>query len=211
MDTLTKIKRPLHVVAPISKIIADRLSPACSKISVAGSLRRALWFHRKFPGAMPPEIRDIDVVCIPIMQPGLFGQDDSSFLDARLDEMIADGTIAPGPRNGPKWKTFIVLAESNEQFGELLLDITVIPPAAAHTWGMQLAIKTGPQDFSRSLVTPIAHGGRKPEGLIVGGDCGFELHRVDSRGGGRTVRIDTRDEADVFAAYGIDWIDPHQR
>ena len=171
-----------------AKLIADRikalLTPACDRIEIAGSIRRK-----------KAEVGDIEIVCIPRLQPNLWGDEEQSVLDPFLDCLVGDGILIRGERNGPKWKQFFVPEPGTVG---VKLDLFITTPAE---WGYQFTIRTGPADFSKKLVTPRKYGGLMPSHLKAKGSRWLN--------NGRPLK--TPEEADVFNLMGIEWIDPEGR
>jgi hypothetical protein len=192
------------VAQPLADRIVAELAGGCDRVEVAGSVRRRA-----------ATVGDIEVLALPLWRANLLGEPgDETLLDPILRRLVDRGSLRPPTRNGPRWKTFELKAWSG-----IRLDLFIIDDPAA--WGMNLAIRTGPENFSRRLVTHGCNGGLLPNNLVH--RDGFKLFRILPRGdvppGCRydhaldrpLQRIPTREESDVFAAYGIDPIPPKER
>ena len=184
---MTKLQVPLADAERMAARIVELLSPACDRIEVAGSIRR-----RK------ASVGDIEIVAIPRYDEewDLFGKTFArrSQLDDALDQIIAQGIIRPGERNGERYKQFRV------SFYGLQLDLFVTDP---ERWGLIYTIRTGSADFSRWLVTSRQYGGALPEKIKVRDG---RLWRV-----GQDEPLATPEEQDVFVALGLEWIEPWER
>lgn len=185
--TSSKGKIPLAHGNSIAARLMFGLKGGCDRIEIAGSLRR----RRPFVG-------DIELLAIPIANHDLLGQPlEHTQLDERVASMIDRGELAPGPRNGSKWKTLQIC-----EVPGLLLDLFIVTPA---TWGREMLVRTGPAEFSHRMVTPRTQGGWLP------GDFRFDGNRLwRAKAGGMQV-LDTPEEQDVFAALGLAYIEPWDR
>ncbi len=120
----------------------------------------------------------------------LFGEEvgQHSLIDAELRAWPAiSSTLA---KNGERYKQFA--------WCDMTVDLFL---ATTETWGAIFAIRTGSADFSHWLVTSQAQGGALPA-----------EHRIsDGRLWAGLTRLATPEEADLFAAIGLPWIDPSER
>jgi len=203
MSTGTRI--PLAEADEVAAEIVGLLGPSCERIEIAGSIRR----RRSGVG-------DVEIVAIPHYGPAptdLFGRavdDRPDFLHETCEALLhepysklsfrysADGRKAWGHRL--KWCFYDRSRLRDGTFKSYPLDIYSTTP---EQWGVTLAIRTGPADFSRRLVTPRNQGGLCPS------YCQFKGWRVRHRGAGR--ELETPEERDVFEALGLDWIEPEDR
>jgi DNA polymerase/3'-5' exonuclease PolX len=136
------------------------LSPFCERIEYAGSVLR----HKQ------EGINDIEIVCIPKirMEKDLFGEEikAASLLQEAIPGILFNWGVSKIIRNGPKWKTFII------PHGEgVKIDLFIV---TAKTWGTNFAIRTGPSDYSKWLVTEKREGGAFPGHAKFNGS-GFEI------------------------------------
>lgn len=180
---MSKIKLPYSQAASLAERIKAALAPGCSRIEVAGSIRRK-----------KATIGDIEIVCIPRMMTDLFGVEmlDPYGLDYILAELVEAGRLGEPLKNGPAYKQFPVPAVDG-----LNLDLFITKP---DQWGIILAIRTGSADFSRRLVTQRNKGGLLPSDCVVSGGAirrGAEI-------------IPTPEETDVFELVG-GWVEPEAR
>jgi DNA polymerase/3'-5' exonuclease PolX len=172
--------------------ICGILQDACERIEIAGSIRRML--------AM---VGDIEIVCRPKL---LMGHRSNfiSAIDELLDEIIPiDGTLFAGdvrdkglrwnnerPTNGTRYKRLIWVGQEGP-LERIPVDLfCVLPPAS---WGALMAIRTGPADFSKGLVTKRRQGGAMPD----------ELLQRDGALWGPEGRVETPEEEDYFRLLGI--------
>lgn len=205
----------------IAKKVADKLvttlAPACDRIEIAGSLRRGT-----------DTVGDIELVCIPSfvhrrvggpaapLQLGLFpepqqqplferdlaGTELVSHLDETLEQLVADGAVSRQvPTNWeskPAWGARLkrVWLRVSDELGLIQVEIYITTPTS---WGAILAIRTGPGDFSKALVTYVAT--RTP----YKHDAGM---LIDKRSG---VAIPVPTEQHYFATVGLPWWPPDQR
>jgi len=138
-----KKKTMWEIAAPIAGYICEELSPFCTRIESAGSLRR----NEK-------EVGDIEIVAQPIMKLDMFS---AVTKEHRLNDypFTQIGTMV---KNGNKYKQ-IALHDG------ITLDLFMVTPPAQ--WGVQLLIRTGPADFSHRFVTKKKYGGLLPSNLRV--------------------------------------------
>jgi len=131
------MKLPLATMTEIAQRIVDFIAPYCTRIEMAGSIRRKC-----------AECGDIDIVCIPIThaEPSLL---EEPSLISHLDSCPLQ-EIGKITANGPRLKKLLV----RYQGMEIAVQINaVLPPAE---WGVKLLIGTGPAEFSKRSVTSCA-------------------------------------------------------
>jgi DNA polymerase/3'-5' exonuclease PolX len=166
----------------------ELLAPACERIQIAGSIRR-----RK------ETVKDVEIVLIPKTEPtGMFGDGPPASLQFQLvQEWASVGVFRHRldkngrPACGPRFQRLI--------FEGMPLDVfCVLPPAQ---WGLILAIRTGPWEFSKRMMTPKHLGGMLPMGCKV----------QDGQLWDRQQPIPLPEEEDVFRHLGMDWIEPEAR
>lgn len=206
-----KTKLPLAQAAFAARRLQTELAPYCVRIEIAGSIRR-----RK------AAVGDIELVAIPKVdhteRRDLFGHVVATRAHNHLDEHLREMLRAP---SGPIFKSRAELFEVTRyepdgvpdvlRWGEhykrfyfwwshvsavVSVDLFLATPA---NFGAILAIRTGPFDFSRELVTHIKHATpyRQQDGHLVLEETG-EVMPVP-------------EEADYFALAGVPWIDPPAR
>lgn len=119
-----------------AKRLADRvfeiLQPHCVIINIAGSIRRE-----------KAEVKDIEIVCIPKLQPsGLFG--DESVIDKGFVEAVESftGKVAKGAIGGRYMK---IILKGTDMALDLFMPV-------ANDYYRQLAIRTGSADFSQKVI-----------------------------------------------------------
>lgn len=141
-----KQPRPLNEMRHYAERLVDELRPVCTRIEVAGSIRR-----------LKPLCSDIELVCVPSFHE--LANPDSLFAEPErmnaLDEYVTThphfgyrldklGRVA----NGPRYKRLMV--------GDVALDLfSVLEPAQ---FGVIMVIRTGDADFSKRCVTPTPRG-----------------------------------------------------
>lgn len=168
----TGTKTPYEKALPVAMKVLYGLSPACTRIEIAGSLRR-----------QKDMIGDLEIVAIP----------DGDKLYELLDKKLADGRIThlPKKRWGLKQRAFM--------FDGFQFDVYIQPDPA--TWGYNFLVRTGSAEFSHLMVTKRSEGGWKP-------DC-FECKNARVWWGDKV--LDTPDEQNIFALWGMDYVPPTMR
>lgn len=167
---MSKIKLPLSQAAALTDKIITALTPGCLKIQVAGSVRRCR-----------PEVGDLEIVCIA-----------GPSLDFVIDDLIDNGRLECGDKNGKKFKNFLIPSVPG-----LGLDLFI---PTRETWGVIFTIRTGPAEFSHKLVTQQNKGGFLPSDLRV----------KEGRIWRGNEAIQTPEEADVFKLLGW-YLEPEYR
>lgn len=167
------------------------LAPFCERLEVAGSIRR-----------QRADVGDIDLVAIPLLErtpAGLFGdaEDVRDLLAERCDALFRAGTLAKRlDKNGrPTWGPHL----KRMLFRGMPVDLQVVEAA---TFGAWMAIRTGPERWTRGLVTPRRQGGMLPPGRTF--DGGFRLLVWDKP-------TPTPEEMDLFAALELSYVAPEDR
>jgi DNA polymerase/3'-5' exonuclease PolX len=198
-DAAGKTRVPLAQAAAIAAEARARLAPACRRIEVAGSIRRRR-----------AEVADVELVAVPetlsrgndLLGDPLPGE--ISLLDDLCRRLLGEGVLEHRrdkngrPAFGAKFKRLVYHGPA----GTLPLDLFVVTPPAQ--WGAVFAIRTGPGDFSKRLVTSrLQYPGY---GLMPGG---MREHEGSLWDGGRPVP--TPEEEDFFAALGLVRLPPEQR
>ena len=176
---------PLDRARTLAESLVTILAPSCNRLQIAGSIRR-----------QSPMVKDLELVALPCLQTNLFGEPDerSTQLDTLIDHMIVDGQLTKRLNKnnrphayGPRYKALV--------YQGVPVDLFIVRPPAQ--WGAVLAIRTGPADFSRRLVTSCRYNGLRCDGgRLVTND-------------GQTVPTPT--EEAFFAACGVPWTDPWDR
>jgi DNA polymerase/3'-5' exonuclease PolX len=170
---------------PIAIGLRNVLAPFCTNIEIAGSIRR-----------QKPEVKDIEIVCMPKavnVTVDLFGQPTAPSIPlyAKLQDLQAGGHLVK-----IKGKERYFQFQTPEG---IALDLfCVLSPAQ---WGVVLAIRTGPYQFSQWLVTLRRYGGALPSNAVVH-DAGVY---VDNR------LVEMPREADFLNYLGLGWISPPDR
>jgi len=177
----------LEYAERIAGEIVKVLEPACERIEVAGSIRR-----RK------AEPKDIEIVFIPRMEErpvSLFDTEPAPMTDRMLELMMECGLLQRDrsvKRWGPKYKRLVHPASGM---------VVELFAATAENWGLILALRTGPGDFNKVLVSKPWAGGAMPFDMRM--DQGF-LWRDG-------VRLETPCEASFFGALGVPCWAPEER
>lgn len=210
MSTAMLERVSLAVARRLADKVTAELSPACHRIEVAGSVRRG-----------KASIGDIDLMIVP-RAAGLFDGGGES-LDDVLARIVAEGRLCVR-EYGERKKSFTVNPQGAPA-RTVGLDLWLCDP---EQWGVMLAIRTGEQAFSQSLVTEVSRGGRLRDGLIVREGRVWQRGEVitgmiDYRGkGGRregrpfftplpgALPLETPEESDFLALAG-GWVPPEQR
>jgi DNA polymerase/3'-5' exonuclease PolX len=196
MSSAVSTGLPLAYAERLAALLVERLAPGCARIEVAGSIRR-----RKATA------NDIELVCIPKRDPAnrldlllnvLLATHDRPIFRSRRDLLTAMGRpVDTGPdvrRWGERYRRFYLW--SCDRYGVVAVDLFL---ATLDNWGAILAIRTGPDAFSKALVTHIKYQTpyRQVNGVLV--------RQVS----GEVVPV--REEKEYFRLAGVPWIAPEQR
>lgn len=181
--------------------IADRLAPSVERAAVVGSLARRR-----------PLVGDGELLIIPKRQKGLFDEfEGKDLLRPQLHKLLLEGTLAKRIRSGPKWLTYEV-PYPNDRRRILKLDLFV---ATRDGWAVSQAIRTGPRQLSKALVTQQGHGGLLPDGHNVSVASGLVLRGCVRDEQGNVIHrgqvVPFRDEREFFEFCSCGWIEPEHR
>ncbi len=200
----------LTTAQSIAASLVETLRPACVRIEIAGSLRRA-----------KAEVGDIEIVCIPITSvftlDDLFGQPYETVTINHLDETL-DALLYGDPweldpqlkRNGPHYKRL-----RHIQAG-VCCDLFITDP---RRWGVIYTIRTGPAAFSQALVSQaLQHHTFVDDGLLHGhsriyktDEQGKSIPLPCPRGESCSLVVSTPEEIDFFNALGLPFVEPARR
>lgn len=128
----TTTKSPRSVILPVAEHLVAVLGQFCTRIELAGSLRR-----------QTPMVGDIEIVAIPVPRLDLFGHPITA--SAGLDTFLRDRVALI--KDGPRYKQFVYRGYTVDLF-----------LASEATWGSVFTIRTGSAAFSHWLVTTQPHG-----------------------------------------------------
>ena len=191
----TGVRVSLASATEIAEELVRALGPGCERIEVAGSIRRRM-----------PDVGDIELVAVPRLhaethREGLFEERSTEVdeLQVALDALLADGTLMAhpfDPKRGPRYSKLVHVASG------IQVDLFSARP---ETFGLILAIRTGPPAYSRWLVTEARDRGHHvADGELHVGRIGCTPFRP-------CPRIPTPEEADVYRALGLFYPIPEQR
>jgi len=139
----------------VARKVMGLLGPAVARIAVAGSVRRGV-----------DEVKDVELVYVPRLvaaQRTLFEMGKVPATEARIYELMQLGVLRLDQqvlRNGPKYKRVIHVASGV---------VVELFRADWANWGLILALRTGPADFMKVLVSHEWKGGVMPVGMKMQG------------------------------------------
>jgi hypothetical protein len=223
---------PLEYARGMAEALVELLAPACERIEIAGSVRRKK--------AKP---NDIEIVAVPRISEmkqapaatiDLLGNrqvvpvtvEIRNDLDVMCDLFLAQGTLEKRPDNRGRhcWGTGIKRAVFYQGKDYAPVDLfQVIEP---RQWGVIYAIRTGPGDCNRLLVTSRRWGGGCPlDRKVAGGRVWFidpgredlarmpatRFARLAEQGEIEATMIPTPEEEDFFRQMTIPCWLPEQR
>lgn len=204
---------PIAYAFRIAEQLVELFAPLCDRIEIAGSIRR-----------QKPLVGDIEIVCVPKWHTDLLGQIISSHIDTMVDgwarrgdtsksfPLLADRVPVAFPplKNGPRFKQFRIATPPADAERPLRLDLFTCETEA---WGPALAMRTGPAEFSKRLVTHRDDGGLLDERLCI--HDGYKLWRGRLIVDGQVERVGTLipcdDEREFLEKYAGGWRDPEKR
>lgn len=171
----------LAAAIPIAQRVRDALAPFCTRIEIAGSIRR-----RK------PEVGDIEIVAIPLQSfvcnLDLFGHEDQIVHDRRFSAAVRDlGRIVKGDIDRGRYIQ-IQLPDG------IAVDLFIARP---DNWGLILAIRTGSAEYSHRV---LACGWVRAGYHSLGGMLCTIGHKVP-----------VLEERDLFELIGVKWVEPQMR
>jgi DNA polymerase/3'-5' exonuclease PolX len=149
----------------------NALTPYCERILIAGSIRR-----------MKPEVKDIEIVCIPKMVPtGLFN--DALEVDPDFCATVKRWHKVKGEPTGKYTQRMLP--------GGMKLDVFIVN---ADTWGWQVCLRTGSKAFNQDVLIKAMH------------QQGYESDEGSLRRNGQMIA--TPEEVDVFRIFKLPWVEP---
>lgn len=180
----------------IAERLAELMRPFCSRVEVAGSVRRSC-----------PEVKDVELVAIPRWEerpataPSLFAE------EAERVNLLHEWATHEAAGAGVRWiksgTSDVVDWEPKPEgkYWRALVDDAIkldLFLASAENYGLILAIRTGCAEFSQALMT---FAKLRTSYHVDGG------YLRDSEG----RALDTPEERDVFEALKIDFVEPRER
>jgi DNA polymerase/3'-5' exonuclease PolX len=202
------VRLPLGLALAIAESIRDQLAPYCERIEIAGSIRRRA-----------ESIGDVELLVIPKLvrrQLALFDdfatdQPPVDLLHEALEDL--EHHLEIRKRRDSKGRSFWGPSDKRIlwRYGASSTDWIAVDVfgATSSTWGAKLAIRTGPWQLSKLLVTHRGKGG------LLAHDLEFRaggLYRYED--GGRSARrhfVATPTEHDLFRELGLPYIEPALR
>ena len=165
--------------------IQDIVGPWCIRCEIGGSIRRG-----------KANVKDIEIICQPdyeVHPVDLFGNTDVHYpIYDYLNKLFQAKTQARYLKGQSRYRQYALPQGIN-------LDLfIVIPPAQ---WGVVFALRTGPRDFNKWLVTPRRSGGRMPSNAIMK-TAGIYMDRQ---------LISMPHEIDFLNFLGVGFIEPKDR
>lgn len=191
------LRLPLAQAADLAGKIAGDLRPVCQRVEVAGSIRRKR-----------PDIGDIELLVIPRYSRSLLPDVPGvSLLDMHLVSLMARGRLVRA------WTGVDTRLEDltckdfyiGSLFSERKLFKLQVNVSDVDRWPVELAIKTGPAEFSHRLV---CHSDNAARGFLPRGwriEAGWQVW--DDRG----ERVVFRDEREFIECFCGAWIEPEKR
>lgn len=187
-DQPTRI--PLAQAEQLAAELAIYLQPSCERIQIAGSIRR----RRE-------DVKDIEIVAVPKLWPikNLLGDQvgETDALELTCHQLVDTGVLSrrtDSPAWGPRYKRLV--------FQSVPVDLFIVTPPAQ--WGVILAIRTGPGEFSKALVTKRRFGGLLPDKYkVADGAIRYNLSEM--------IVPNVETEEELFRLLGLPWLEPEQR
>lgn len=188
--TATKL---LHPYAwQLAKAFIDDVEVACERIEICGSIRRRR-----------AEVGDIEILCVPravsvaakVRDGDLLGVGEELLLDSILGDLCG-ASLLKKLKGGERYQQFSVLTRKEP----VMLDLF---RCDKDNWGLQLLIRTGPEAFSKQIVTPRRKGGLLPGHLQIRN--GFRIY--DTAG----QQVACPEERQVFELFEMKYVEPWDR
>lgn len=186
---MPKTVMPYAIAFKNGRRILRALESSCHKIMIVGSVRRN-----------KPMCGDVELLCVPKRETDLFGVENGRpKTDIDLQSLMDAGSLSKPTKDGQRQKQFIITPLG------LQLDLWLVPK---DEWPVQLAIRTGPKDYSRAIVTERHRGG-----LLLDGHCildGKVWRKCERTGEPKTV-MPVDSEFDFLDCYCGGYVDPANR
>jgi DNA polymerase/3'-5' exonuclease PolX len=179
MSTTAK-RMTLKRASDLADSLVNDFTLKCTRIAIAGSIRRRC-----------ADVGDLELVAEPIWVRNLLGDPTQSLLDPILHRMREEKLII-ALKDGPRYKQFELIHAGCR------LDLFL---CTADRWAVNLVLRTGPESFTKRLVSKKS----------LGGLCPDEMDFRDARLLRRGEVVDAPDEADVFKELGLKWLEPWER
>jgi DNA polymerase/3'-5' exonuclease PolX len=184
----------LQLAQRVAAEVIQYLKPECIQIQEAGSIRREM-----------PHVKDVEIVYTSrtsSVQMDLFGSHfqtlfhtDKTLITLINHAILAKDTIVP--RWGPKYKRVVHCASDT---------VIELFRTEIDNWGYILALRTGPADFNKLLVTKRAHGGALPPNILLRDGHVWHIGRCNQQ-----TEISTPNERGFFALLDLPFIPPQER
>ncbi len=177
----------LEMAEQIADELMRALRPACVRCEVGGSVRR-----RK------PVVKDLEIVFIPQIEErrvDMFNSESVPATEAVIGRLVDCGSLVwdvDVKRNGPLYKRLIHVSSG------LVVELFA---ARIENWGLIYALRTGPGDFNKLLVSHGWQGGAMPSDMRMEG--GYLWRRGE--------RLETVTEDSFFEAIGLPCWKPEER
>lgn len=196
-----KTRIPLADADWLAQEVVDLLAPFCTRIEVAGSIRR-----RK------ADVGDVEIVAIPKYDQrsaDLFGEqfEDVDLLGEEVARLLDVGDLKPRPdKNGH----VTVNGKSRRLlYCGFALDLFTTDPDC---WGCIYLLRTGPGEFNKQLVLKQSSGGWLPRGFFFKDGRVWKLPPpYDASLMEYAKPVPTPEEADVFRVLGYEYVSPEER
>jgi DNA polymerase/3'-5' exonuclease PolX len=180
---------PLEFAREMADALVELLAPACERIAIAGSVRRKKKLRN-----------DIEVVCEPKLS-----DRGRNLCDLACKDLLRTGQLEkrPDSRGRHCWGTGIKRAVFYQ--GQSYAPVDLFQVIEPRQWGVIYALRTGPGDFNRILVTSRLFGGAcPPDRKVAGGrvwslaDCSAErLYQMARTPASKFARLAERGEIDT--------------
>jgi DNA polymerase/3'-5' exonuclease PolX len=165
-------------------VIHDYLADVCSRVEISGSLRRN-----------KPEVGDVEIVCVPkphpVDQVDLFSPKEAVDSKEIIERIESSWYLKY--RSEKRGEKFLDLVDTHTN---AKIDLFIVTPPA--TWGVIQTIRTGPAEYSKSLMErALSMGLRVKDGALY--------RKLNMK------QIPTEEEIDFYNALELPWVSPENR
>ena len=196
-----KQKWPHAAALEVAGELVIRLAPACSRILIAGSLRRE-----------KPLVGDVEILYIPTIDEGpdpedMFRQRKLNLADEMIEQFEEDGTLTRRKNKlgletfGPKNKLMVHVASG--------IPVDLFSTSEENFW-VSLVIRTGSMETNLRLTTGALERGRTLKAYGAGVKL-LKMQMVNAafHGAGEIIRAES--ERHVFELCGVPYLEPKNR